>query len=147
MKRAFILVTLLAGVSMIIFIFPSCKKKESQFPNFPQLIGNWPGTTSQGTSIYIGVTNLNGNLYINQYDLWIMTTNGSQEYKAGSSAGLAPIPGTQFKIHIGTGAGGESYIDGTFDVPDTTLYGNFAVYPPGNTIDLITGTYTCVKSD
>jgi hypothetical protein len=146
MKRAFILLTLLTGALVINFTFLSCEKKQTPLPNFPQLIGNWPGTTSQGTSIYLGVTNIKGNLYINQYDLMVYTTSGYQEYKAGSGDGLASIPSTQFKIHIGTGSEGESYIDGTFDIPDTTLYGNFAVYPPGNTTDLITGTYSSVKS-
>jgi hypothetical protein len=31
----------------------------------------------------------------------------------------------------------------TFNVNDLTLYGNFAVYEPGNTTDIITGTYSC----
>ncbi len=145
MKRTFNWITLLAAGLMISFTFSLCNKKETSLPNFPQLVGNWPGTTSQGTNIYLGVTNIKGNLFINQYDLWVMTTNGPQEYRAGSGDGLASIPSTQFKIHIGTGAAGESYIDGTFDVPDTTLYGNFAVYASGNTTDLITGNYTSVK--
>ncbi len=146
MKRALLLITLLAGMVLINFTFLSCEKKQTPLPNYPQLVGNWPGTTSQGTSISLGVTNIKGNLYINQYDLMVYTTTGYQEYKAGSGDGLAAIPATQFKIHIGTGNEGESYIDGTFSVTDTTLYGNFAVYPPGNTVDLITGTYYSSKS-
>jgi len=75
----------------------------------------------------------------------VYTNTGYQEYKAGSGDGLAAIPSMQFKIHIGIGSAGESYIDGTFDIPDTTLYGNFAVYPTGNTTDLITGTYSSIR--
>jgi hypothetical protein len=44
---------------------------------------------------------------------------------------------------LGTGPSGESYIDGTFDVNDMILNGNFAVYEPGNTVDIVTGTYSC----
>jgi hypothetical protein len=145
MKKAFILILLVLGVVLINSTFLSCKKKETAMPNFPQLIGNWTGTTSQGTRIYLGVTNINGNLYINQYDLTVYTTTGYQEYKAGSGDGLAAIPSYQFKILIGTGSEGDSYINGTFDIPDTTLFGSFAVYPPGNTTDLITGTYSSVR--
>jgi hypothetical protein len=145
MKKTFIVITLVLGVVLINFIFLSCKKKETPLPNFPQLIGNWTGTTSQGTRIYLGVTNINGNLFINQYDLTVYTNAGYQDYKAGSGDGLAAIPSMQFKIHIGIGSAGESYIDGTFDIPDTTLYGNFAVYPTGNTTDLITGTYSSIR--
>jgi len=147
MKRAFIIIMLIVGGVVINSTFLSCKKKETPLPNFPQLIGDWTGTTSQGTRIYLGVTNIKGNLYINQYDLMVYTNTGYQEYKAGSSNGLASIPSTQFKIHIGTGGAGESYIGGTFDIPDTTLFGSFAVYPPGDTIDLITGTYSSIRGN
>ncbi|MGA3012566.1 MAG: hypothetical protein ABSD71_00885 [Bacteroidales bacterium] len=146
MKRALLLIVIITGAFLINITFSSCKKKETPLPDYPQLLGTWPGTTSQGTTISLGVTNINGNLYINQYDVMVYTVSGYQEFRAGSSAGLAIVNGTQFKIHLGTGNAGESYIDGTFDVQDTLLYGNFAVYPSGDIIDLITGTYSCNKS-
>ena len=115
MKRALLLIIITCrnGIDQFHFFI---LQKESRLPCqiIPQLVGNWPGTTSQGTSISLGVTNIKGNLYINQYDLMVYTTTGYQEYKAGSGDGLAAIPATQFKIHIGTGNAGESYIDGTF---------------------------------
>ena len=145
MKRGLLLIVIAAIAVLITIVFSSCKKKETPLPDYPQLLGTWPGTTSQGTTISLGVTNINGNLYINQYDMMVYTVSGYQELRAGNSYGLAAVIGTQFKIHIGTGSAGESYIDGTFDVQDTTLYGNFAVYPSGDIIDLITGTYSCSK--
>ena len=145
MKRVLLLTVIITGAFLINITFSSCKKKETPLPDYPQLLGTWPGTTSQGTTISLGVTNINGSLYINQYDMMVATVSGYQELRAGSSAGLAAVYGTQFKIHIGTGSAGESYIDGTFDVQDTTLSGNFAVYPSGNTIDLISGYYYCNK--
>ena len=146
MKRVLLLAVIITGAILINITFSSCKKKETPLPDYPQLLGTWPGTTSQGTNISLGVTNINGDLYINQYDMMIYTASGYQELRAGSSAGLARIIGTQFKISLGTGSGGDAYIDGYFDVQDTTLSGNFAVYPSGNTIDLTTGTYYCSKT-
>jgi hypothetical protein len=145
MKRGLLLIVIATGAIFISIAFSSCKKKETPLPDYPQLLGTWPGTTSQGTTISLGVTNINGTLYINQYDLTVYTASGYQALHAGNSDGLAVINNTQFNIHIGTGSAGESYIDGTFDVQDTTLSGNFAVYPSGNTIDLISGYYYCNK--
>jgi len=125
------------------FTLSSCKKKTTPIPDFPQLIGNWSGQTSQGTAISFGVENVQGNLDITRYDLMVYTAGGYRQYKAGNSNGIVVVTNKQFRIHLGTGNSGESYIDGTFNVNDLTLYGNFAVYEPGNTIDIITGTYSC----
>ena len=89
------------------------------------------------------IDNLNGYLYVTEYDLMVYTVGGYRQYKAANSYGIVSVTNKQFKIHLGTGNSGESYIDGTFNVNDLTPYGNFAVYEPGNTIDIITGTYSC----
>jgi hypothetical protein len=64
------------------------------------------------------------------------TAGGSYEYQAYYSYGIVAVTNRQFRIHLGTGSSGESYIDGTFDVNDMILNENFAVYEPGNTVDL-----------
>lgn len=125
------------------FSFSACKKKTTPQPDFPQLVGHWSGTTSQGTAVSFTVDNLQGNLNVTRYDLMVYTQGGYRQYKVINSNGIAYVTNKQFKIHIGTGDSGESFIDGTFNVNDLSLYGNFAVYEPGNTIDIITGTYTC----
>ena len=125
------------------FTLSSCKKKTDPVPDFPQLIGHWSGTTSQGTQIRFMIDNLNGYLYVTEYDLTAYTAGGYRQYKAGNSNGIVAVTNKQFKIHLGTGNAGESYIDGTFNINDMTLYENFAVYEPGNITDIITGTYSC----
>ena len=119
------------------------QEKTTPQPDFPQLVGHWSGTTSQGTAVSFTVDNLQGNLNVTRYDLMVYTQGGYRQYKVINSNGIAYVTNKQFKIHIGTGDSGESFIDGTFNVNDLSLYGNFAVYEPGNTIDIITGTYTC----
>jgi hypothetical protein len=143
MKRNLVFTSLFGCLVLLSLSFSSCEKKQNPIPDFPQLLGTWKGETSQGSSVMMGVTDIKGTLYINQYDLMIYTVGGYQEYKAGSSDGLAAIISKQFKIHLGTGAAGESYIDGSFDINAMTLYGNWAVYSSGNTTDLIAGTYSC----
>jgi hypothetical protein len=143
MKRSLVFTFLFGCFVLMSLSFSSCEKKQNAIPDFPQLLGTWKGETSQGSSVMMGVTDIKGTLYINQYDMMIYTVGGYQEYKAGSSDGLAAIINKQFKIHLGTGTAGESYIDGTFDINAMTLYGNWAVYSSGNTTDLISGSYSC----
>ena len=119
------------------------QEKTDPVPDFPQLIGHWSGTTSQSSAVRFMIDNLNGYLYVTEYHLTVYTAGGYHEYQAYNSYGIAAVSNRQFKIHIGTGNAGESYIDGTFNINDMTLYGNFAVYEPGNITDIITGTYSC----
>jgi hypothetical protein len=143
MKKTALLNSLLVMFVLTSFSFPSCKKKTDPVPDFPQLIGHWSGTTSQSSEVRFMIDNLKGYLYVTEYHLTVYTTGGYHEYEAYYSYGIAAVSNKQFKIHLGTGNSGESYIDGTFDINDMTLYGTFAVYEPGNTTDLITGTYSC----
>jgi len=129
------------------FSFSSCKKKDTPVPDYPQLIGHWAGTTSQGTAIYFTVDNLQGNLNVTRYDLTVMTMSGYQQYKVINSNGIAYVTNRYFKIHLGTGSAGEAFIDGNFNVTDLTLEGSFAVYQTGNTNELITGNYNCNMGD
>jgi hypothetical protein len=109
------------------------------------LIGEWTGTTSQGTSIVIYASNLTGYLYITSTDMIIYGPSGYTDYKQYNGYGLTLVSNQQFHYTFGTGSSGDAYIDGIFNLNDMSLTGNFAVYPPANTIDLITGTYTAYK--
>jgi len=134
-------------LTLTTFSFSSCKKKTDPVPDYPQLIGHWAGTTSQGTAILFTVDNLQGNLNVTRYDLTVMTVGGYQQYRMINSNGIAYVTNRHFRIHIGTGIAGESYIDGNFDVNDLTLNGSYAVYQSGNTTDIITGNYNCNMGD
>ena len=140
MRKTLLLISLL--VIVVLTTLSSCKKNEP-VPDFPQLIGHWSGTNSQGSQIRFVVNNIKGYLYITEYHLTIYTSAGYHEYQSGNSNGIGIISNKQFKIHLATGSSGEAYIDGTFDLNSMSLYGNFAVYDPGGTTDLITGTYSC----
>jgi hypothetical protein len=143
MKKVPLLMVVIAGLLLAIFASPSCKKKTDPVPDFPQLIGHWSGTTSQSTEARFMIDNLKGYLYVTQYDLTVYTSGGIRKLSAAYTWGLAAVVNRQFKIHLGTGSAGESYIDGTFNVNDMTLYGTFAVYPENNTTDIVPGTYSC----
>jgi len=147
MKRIFIWIVLIGALVLTPFTFSSCDKKQVPVPDFPQLIGHWSGTTSQGPQISFWINNLSGTLSVTNYDLTVYTTSGAQDYLLYNTYGIASVINKQFKIHLGTGSAGESYIDGTFNVNDMTLNGNWAVYQPGNSVDLITGTYNCLMSN
>lgn len=141
MRKTYLLISLL--VMVVLTTLSSCKKKTDPVPDFPQLIGHWSGTTSQGTQVRFMVDNMKGYLYIMEYHLTVYTSAGYHEYQLYYQYGIAPVSNKQFKIHIGTGSSGESFIDGTFDLNSMGLYGTFAVYETGNTTDLYTGTYYC----
>ena len=143
MKKIILLISLQVIVILTTVGFSSCNKKTDPIPDYPQLIGHWSGTTSQGTQVRFMIDNLKGFLFVTEYHLIVYTSAGYHEYLAYYSYGLGGVVNKQFKIHISTGSAGESYIDGTFNTNDMTLYGNFAVYDPANATDLITGTYSC----
>jgi hypothetical protein len=147
MKRTSFLCTWIAIVVLSAVSFSACKKKADPVPDFPQLIGHWSGTTSQGTPVYFTVDNLKGSLNVTRYDLTVSIVGVLKQYKSINSNGIAYVTNRQFKIHLGTGSAGEAYIDGTFNTNDMTLYGNFAVYDTGNTTDRVTGTYSCAMGD
>jgi len=137
-----LLFSLLMILVLTTFSF-SCKKKTEPVPDFPQLIGHWSGTTAYGLGIFFTVDNLKGNLNVTRYDLSVATSSGIRQYKSINSNGIAYVTNKQFRIHLGTGTAGEAYIEGTFNIYDMTLYGSYAVYDQGNTIDIYTGTYNC----
>jgi len=147
MKKYSLLFSLFLTLILTTFSVSSCKKKTDPVPDFPQLIGHWSGTTSFGLGVYFTVDNLQGNLNVTRYDLSVATSGGIRQYKSINSNGIAYVTNKQFRIHLGTGNAGESYIEGTFNINDMTLYGSYAVYDQGNTIDIYTGTYNCNMGD
>ena len=145
MKKTSLLISLLVIVALT--TLSACKKKTVPAPDYPQFIGHWAGQTSQGTAIYFTVDNLQGNLNVTRYDLTVYTQGGIRQFKSINSNGIAYVTNKQFRIPLGTGSAGDAFIDGTFYLTDMTLNGSWAVYEPGNTIDKITGTYTCSMGD
>lgn len=133
---------LLAGV---IFWSVSCKKHTDPVPRYPELIGQWTGTTSQGAAIQIIIYTVDGILYVTQYDLTVYTPSGYQQYRQYNSSGIVSLSDKQFTIPLGSGNAGPAYLDGTFSLNEMILNGNFAVYPSGNSVDLIIGYYSCSK--
>ena len=142
MKKSSAILSLLVILTIMVISSSSCKKKTEAVPDFPQLIGHWSGTTSVDTQILFWVNNISGTLNITQYDLTVPTIDGYQRYMSSNTYGIASINSRQFKIHLGTGTAGEAFINGTFNTNDMTVYGSYAVYPTGNTTDIITGTYS-----
>jgi hypothetical protein len=147
MKKHLVLIPLFLILTLATVTSSSCKKKTDPVPDYPQLIGHWAGTTSQGTAIRFTVDNLKGNLNVTRYDLTVMTTGGYQQYRMINSNGIAYVTNRHFRIPLGTGNSGEAFIDGNFDVLDMTLDGNFAVYKTGDNTNIITGNYNCNPGD
>jgi hypothetical protein len=140
--RFFLIIIMITTIPFI-----SCNKKTETPPDFPQLMGGWSGTTSTGNSISFWVNSLDGTLILTTYDLWAyVLPEGLHEYRAGNENGLTSIINKQFKIILGSGSGGQAFIDGTFNINDMSLYGTYAVYSPTNNVDRITGTYTAMKN-
>ena len=141
MKKLFVAASTIILIAIILFSSSSCAKKTDPVPDFPQLIGHWSGTTSSGTQILFWVNPVSGILYITQYDLTVATP-AYQRYMSYNQQGIASVTNKYFKIHLGTGTGGESFIEGTFSINDMTVNGTYAVYATGNTTDIITGTFS-----
>ena len=127
---------------VVIILADGCKKTEP-VPDYPQLVGNWEGTTSQGIGINISITTIKGILYVSGYDFSVYTSTGFQSYQWTNMYGIVSLNGLQFSISLGSGSAGPAFLNGTFNLTNITLDGNFAVYPPGNTTDLTTGYYSC----
>ena len=121
---------------------PGCKKDE--IPDYPELIGYWSGTTSQGNPVRFKIENEKGTLYITQYELLVTFGSGSQSYEHTNTRGIVALSGLTFTLPLGSGSMGPAFIDGYFNYGATTitLTGTFAVYYPGSTVDLVTGDYT-----
>jgi hypothetical protein len=141
MKRSSAALSLFVVLITLCISFSSCSKKTDPVPDFPQLIGHWSATTSSGTQFLFWVNPVSGVLYITQYDLTVATP-AYQHYTGYNQGGIVPVTNKYFKIHLGTGTGGESFIEGTFSINDMTVNGTYAVYATGNTTDIITGTFS-----
>jgi hypothetical protein len=143
MKHSFFFIHMLLLLSLV--ALASCKKEES--PDYPELIGFWNGTTSQGNPIRFKIENEKGTLYITQYELLVNFGSGSQTYEHTNNRGIVALSGLHFDLPLGTGSVGPAYIDGNFDYGATTitLSGTFAVYYPSSSVDMVTGNYTAYR--
>jgi hypothetical protein len=141
--------TLTALTTILLFttiLGTSCKKDTEPVPDYPQLMGLWTGTTSQGVTIFFVIGNIDGILYVTHYKMTVYTNNGYQTYEQYNTDGIVSLSGRGFNIPLGTGSAGPAFISGNFDLDSMVLDGSFAVYPSGNTIDIITGTYSASKT-
>ncbi len=135
----------------LLFIFllmasPACKKSTPQ-PDNPELIGSWPGSTSQSQVINFYVDNIGGTLYLTSLKFIILfDTGGQQTIQAYSTSGITPVSNRYFKYILGTGIYGQSFIEGTFNTGNMTLTGTFKSYSPTNPSDYTSGTYYCSKA-
>jgi hypothetical protein len=132
---------LLFLIGFLLLAITSCEDKTEAAPDFPQLIGYWTGNTSQGQICTFNISNHDGTLYVDHYKVEVITNTGLKNYESTNSKGIAPVINKQFMITLGAGINGDAFINGVFNVNDITLYGNFEVYPSGNNIDKIFGTY------
>jgi hypothetical protein len=139
-SRIIIVCLTLTGLGMIA---GSCKKDKT--PLYPQLIGSWSGQTSQGNIISLKVINRSGTLYISQYQLPVNFQTGYQILQQTNTQGIGPLTGVSFNLPLGpTGSYGPANIDGNFNVTAVPLVltGEFTVYYPSSSVDVVTGSYT-----
>jgi hypothetical protein len=121
----------------------SCKKDKT--PLYPQLIGAWSGETSQGNIISLEVINRDGTLYISKYQLPVNFQTGYQVLQQTNTRGIAALTGVTFNLPLGpTGSYGPAYIGGSFNLTAVPLVltGEFTVYYPSSSVDVVTGSYT-----
>ena len=90
MRKTSLLISLLVIVALA--TLSACKKKTDPVPDYPQFIGHWAGTTSQGTAIYFTVDNLKGNLNVTRYDLTVYTSSGYHQYRLSTPMALPMSP-------------------------------------------------------
>ena len=127
-------------------ISTGCKKNKT--PDYPDLIGYWSGQTTQGNSVSFKVENKKGTLYITQYNLLVNFGSGQKTFQHSNTQGIVALSGLNFNVSLGsTGSSGPAYIDGLFNYGSTTitLTGNFSVYYPSSTVDVVTGGYTAYR--
>lgn len=130
-------------LSVLIFLLPSCKKDKT--PLYPQLIGYWSGVTSQLNTVSFEVIDRDGTLYISKYQLAVNFQTGYQVFQQTNTLGIVALNGLSFNLPLGpTGSYGPAYIDGNFNLTASTpvLTGEFTVYYPSSTVDVVTGNYT-----
>jgi hypothetical protein len=143
-RRPCILGNILLICSLLLLL--SCKKDDT--PDYPELIGYWQGLTSQGNPVSLKIENKKGTLYVTKYNL-LVTFSSSQSitYERTNAQGIVALSGLYFHLPLGTGNSGAAFIDGTFNYGSTTitLTGNFSVYYPSSTVDVVTGNYTAYK--
>jgi hypothetical protein len=124
-----------------IFFVSGCKKKEAA-PDYPQLMGSWNGETSQAQIIQISVDNFDGQLWLTNLKITVLTQSGGTEmFQKYDSEGFVQVNGTYFKYTLGNGLYGPAYVDGTFNLQTMTLTGNFMVYSSTDPNDMAQGTY------
>ena len=144
MRRCLLIIFTLF-VAVLLIPCSGCKKKTEPIPDYPQLIGHWEGTTSQGSSIEISINSEEGILVVSLFNLNVFVPGGHQQYYQHNPSGIVSLTGFQFNIPLASGSSGPAFLDGTFSLNNMTLSGNFAVYASGNPVDKITGNYTCTK--
>ncbi|MCK9218837.1 MAG: hypothetical protein M0P47_02155 [Bacteroidales bacterium] len=129
-------------LSFLSVFFPSCKK-EIPSPDYPQLIGIWSGSTSQGQEVKISINNLDGVLYVTYYKLSIAFNSGGQRtIEHYNTDGIASLVNLYFNIPLGTGVYGSGFLNGTFNLTTMVLSGSYRCYNPTDPNDYTDGFYT-----
>ena len=145
--RRFLMIMYTLFLGGLLLSSSGCNKKNDAVPDFPQLMGQWEGTTSQGSSIRVNINSEDGVLVVSLYDLNVFVPGGHQQYYWYIATGIVSLTGVQFSVPLGSGSSGPAFLDGMFSLNNMTLDGNFAVYATGNPVDKITGTYSCTKTN
>jgi len=144
MKTKIITISLL--LIAFLSVFTACKKdKETEQPDYPQLIGTWQGNTWQTYPISISVINVEGQLYISAYQFAVTRIEGgffdSVYYSVSNSAGIAPVVNKQFSLQLFNLASEGDSLWGTFDTGEMILAGDIkTVFESGT----VTGNYSAV---
>lgn len=136
------------GILMFCCILLGTGCKKNKTPDYPDLIGYWQGQTTQGNPISFKIENKKGTLYITQYNLLVTFGSGQETFQHTNTQGIAKLSGLYFTVSLGqTGSSGPALIDGNFNYGaiTITLTGNFSVYYPGSTVDVVTGSYTAYR--
>ncbi len=130
-------------INMIMMM--SCKKETT--PDYPELIGYWSGTTTQGNPVSFKIENKKGTLYITNYNLLVTFGSGQTTFQHTNTQGIVALTGLNFSIPLGNGGQGPAYINGSFNYGPSviTLTGTFIVYYPSSSVDVVTGSYTGYK--
>jgi hypothetical protein len=144
-KAVFIIIIVAFAISGC--MLSSCKKK-SKDPAYPQFVGLWKGTTSQGKPVSVEVTNTNGDLYITSASIrFSQGTSDSASLSRTNSDGLYYLSGTTFSIVMDGAPPYESVMNGTFRTDTLLLTGTFTGYTLGSPTIPVTGTYRATKSN
>jgi hypothetical protein len=134
----------------------SCNKKSDTTqpqPDYPQLVGSWQGTTSQGLPIKLGVTAVGGILVVSSYKYDVIkynsgSANQTMNYDVPGSTIVTSITNRYFGFRPYGGYSYTDYLKGTFDVTAMTLAGRFNTSFPnasGTKTDSVTGSFSATK--